>query len=104
MTKLNALLGGFPSAFSSPTEEERKSAAWAKAAQIFGSFDRRDCDGRVIRWSEYGKYSEFGWHLDHIIPLRLGGSDDLPNLRARHWRGNCAAGGFLAAGLGDVGR
>ena len=76
-----------------------KRAAWNNALHIYGSDDRRDCDGRVIRWSEYGTYSTYGWHVDHIIPVALGGTDDSWNVRARHWYGNTSAGGLLSAAL-----
>jgi hypothetical protein len=83
---------------ANPTEYQRKLAAWEKAAPIPG-YDpvvvRIDCDGRIIFWSEYGLRSDYGWQIDHIIPVALNGSDGLFNLRARHWLGNCTAGGYL---------
>jgi hypothetical protein len=81
-------------------DDERKCWAWVAAAEIPGidtlAF-RRDCDGRIIHWDEYGKYSDYGWHIDHEKPLALGGADMLLNLRARHWRGNTRAGGLLGS-------
>jgi hypothetical protein len=76
-----------------PTDEERKTAAWIKA-RIIPRYDsayvRMDCDGFLIRWVEYGLLSEYGWDA-------IGGSDGLDNLRARHWRANRSAGGRLGS-------
>jgi hypothetical protein len=98
ISKLARLLVG-------PTEEERKTAAWYKAtptvanilADVVLRADRIDCDGRRISWSEYGKLSARGWEIDHITPTAQGGTDDLGNLRARHWQGNRSAGGLLGS-------
>lgn len=59
-----------------------------------------DCDGRTISRSEYGRFSAYGWQVDHILPIALGGGDQAINLRPRHWRGNCGAGGLLGGILG----
>ena len=66
-------------------------AAWAIGWPEFGI----DCDRRLIRRSEYGLYTPYGWQVDHIIPVTAGGQDFIWNLRPRHWLGNAAAGGFL---------
>lgn len=83
----------------------RKLAAWNKAAPIVGyvaSDWRQDCDGRVISWNEYGKHSSYGWEIDHIVPVAIGGSDADFNLRARHWMGNSSAGGMLGGMLNNA--
>jgi hypothetical protein len=54
-------------------------------------------------WVEYGLLSEHVWEIDHIVELALGGADDLANLRARHWRNNRSAGGYLGNALAGVG-
>jgi hypothetical protein len=66
------------------------------------SFDPKtcDCDGRLIFLSDYGKNTAHGWHVDHKVPIALGGTDAPSNLRARHWLGNCRAGGLLGDVLG----
>ena len=66
-------------------------AAWTIGWPEYGM----DCDGRIIRRSEYGLYTAHGWQVDHIIPSMVGGKDFLGNLRPRHWLGNSAAGGLL---------
>ena len=53
-------------------DENRKLQAWANATPTSDLNIRIDCDGLYIKWSEYGKYSEFGWHIDHAMPLRWG--------------------------------
>jgi len=81
---------------------ERKLAAWSKALSIPGrdpAVERWDADLHVIRWAEYGLFTDGGWEIDHVVPVELGGTDDLTNLRARHWRGNRSDGGLLAAAL-----
>jgi hypothetical protein len=64
----------------------------------FGFYDTAvDCDGRTIKFAEYGKYSECGWQIDHTMPTGLGGLDVYANKRPRHWRGNSSAGGILGS-------
>lgn len=85
-------------------EYQRKLAAWGKAKPIPGYPDnvlRQDCDGRVIKRDEYGQHSDYGWEIDHITPVALGGSDAFSNLRARHWLGNSSAGGLLGNALNN---
>lgn len=79
------------------TDDEKKNVAWSNATPTSDPNVRVDCDRREIHWSEYGLYTKFGWHIDHAMPLALGGFDSLTNLRARHWRGNTSAGGLLGS-------
>lgn len=65
-----------------------------------GSVWRRDDNGDVIKFSEYGnRDSEFGWEIDHIQPSALGGSDDFSNKRPLHCRTNASDGGLLGNAL-----
>jgi|SRR5260221_1339 hypothetical protein len=108
MANLNALAKAlYAPGFGSPSDEGRKLAAWNNVPCLPGLglvTEKRDCDGRIIRWSEYGSYSECGWQIDHVRPAALGGGDHVSNLRARHWRGNCNAGSLLGNALRDVRR
>jgi hypothetical protein len=55
-----------------------------------------DCDGEVICRYDYGKYTTYGWHVDHDPPLAIAGLfGDRGVLRPRHWLGNTSAGGSL---------
>ena len=76
------------------SDETRKRFAWDNATIEFGTLFRTDCDGRRMRWEEYGKYSEYGWHIDHVTRTTLGGHDRPWNWRARHWYGIYIAGGL----------
>ena len=71
-----------------------KNQVWQKGAIIPG-YDavlwRRDAGGNAISFSEYGnRDSDYGWEIDHIIPVANGGSDLLSNLRPLHWKANVA--------------
>src|SRR5690606_3321455 len=39
-------------------------------------------------WKEDNKYYNFGWEIDHILPLSRGGTDDNNNLEPMHWTNN----------------
>lgn len=88
--------------------EQKKLDVWAKGSPIFQNglhYDaavwRRDANGSVIKFSEYGnRDSQYGWEMDHFpIPKALGGSDDVANLRPLHYVANAAHGGILGAAL-----
>ena len=85
------------------SDEEKRRIAWENVPAQYGSPFKIDCDGRLMLWDHYGKNSEYGWHVDHATPTISGGPDVAWNWRARHWQGNCSAGGKLAAlGLGKL--
>ncbi len=84
--------------------EQRKIAVWVRCATI-PNYDptrwRYDFQGYVIHYHEYGdRQSVYGWEIDHIVPALVGGSDDISNLRARHWFPNASAGGALGSVAG----
>ncbi|KAB2921718.1 MAG: HNH endonuclease [Bacteroidetes bacterium] len=41
---------------------------------------------------EFGQESQFGWEIDHIVPVSCGGTDEPSNLQALHWENNAAKG------------
>ena len=84
------------------SHDDKKRIACDNAAIMPGTPYRIDCDGRAMLWEEYGKNTSHGWHIDHATPTIAGGPDAPWNWRARHWFGNCQAGGRLAAiGIGN---
>lgn len=92
MSQLNALFD---------YTEWRKSVAWINTAGSLHILECYDCDGFLIKQSEYGRLSEFGWEVDHHVPSGVGGPERADNFRARHWRGNRSAGGILGALLNE---
>ena len=69
---------------------------WEKAKQVDG-FDpaifRKDPCGAWMVFNKYGlRDNAYGWEIDHVYPVALGGDDDFRNLRAMHWRNNASKG------------
>lgn len=49
---------------------------------------RKDFAGAWIRRDLYGIACEYGWEIDHMLPVSKGGLDDLDNLIPMNWRNN----------------
>ena len=71
--------------------ERRKLAAWNKANLVAG-FDprvwRKDRFGLWMKFDQYGKRSQYGWEIDHVWPLSLGGLFGMDNEVATNWVAN----------------
>ncbi|NVJ99288.1 MAG: HNH endonuclease [Alphaproteobacteria bacterium] len=68
-------------------------AVWQKGRIIPGRDPneyRLDMCGKTIRFAAYGHQNSYGWEIDHIVPLALGGGHELSNLQPLYWRNNRA--------------
>jgi hypothetical protein len=72
-----------------PIEELKKRRVWAKALEVpwsDPSLVRKDRFGYLMRYSDFGDHSSsFGWEIDHLVPMALGGSEDEWNLEPLNW-------------------
>lgn len=71
--------------------EQWIQAVWEKGAVAPGydsRFVRKDACGVLIERSKYGETSLYGWEIDHMIPVALGGPDSLQNLQPLQWQNN----------------
>ena len=92
MSILNNLLAG-----QLDQQYQRKLAAWNMAQAIPGTPLRKDACGAWIRWEDYGNTcSEFGWEIDHRVPVSVGGPNHQSNLQALQWQNNRAKSNSLS--------
>ncbi len=70
-------------------DEGTIEAVWQKGKPEpqFSGF-RKDACGASMQRSKYGKTEQWGWEIDHIMPVARGGTDDLYNLQPMQWENN----------------
>jgi hypothetical protein len=64
-------------------------AVWEKALPVEGyRYMRKDRCGALICRENFGSRESLGWEIDHIVPVSMGGGDDLDNLQPLQWQNN----------------
>ena len=66
------------------TEKPDKDQVWELASKVPGKDPaeyRQDPYGNEIRYDQYGKETDKGWEVDHIVPRASGGTNKLSNLQ-----------------------
>jgi hypothetical protein len=49
---------------------------------------RKDKCGASMQRDKYGETEQWGWEIDHIKPVALGGVSDIDNLQPLQWENN----------------
>lgn len=70
---------------------------WQKAAYVNAENEargfRKDACGAWIQFVQHGdRNAQYGWEIDHIKPVALGGTDSFDNLQPLHWKNNVEKG------------
>ena len=70
-------------------DESTIEAVWRKG-EIEPSYSgfRKDKCGASMQRTMHGKTEQFGWEIDHMKPVALGGTDDTSNLQPLQWENN----------------
>ena len=64
--------------------QKRKDDVWNKGGIVDDKDPnkyRSDKTGNIIYYGSYGKDTSMGWHIDHLNPRSLGGTNHLNNLQ-----------------------
>lgn len=70
---------------------------WQKAERVSAGNDvkgfRKDVCGAWMLFTQHGnRNSKYGWEIDHIVPVALGGTSVLSNLQPLRWENNVEKG------------
>lgn len=69
--------------------KEKIMKVWEKGTKVEGynpDMWRKDFAGAWIRRIDYGQCSMYGWTINRLCPASKGGTIDIGNLNAMHWK------------------
>jgi hypothetical protein len=87
--------------------EKDKALVWSMA-KIVPGYDqneyRKDRCGAWIAWINFGdRNADYGWEIDHIVPVSKGGRTHVTNVQPLHWKNNASkSDGPLVCAIGAV--
>ena len=75
--------------------EQQIDEVWEKGRTIPGmdrDVYRKDAAGAIIKKTDRRVNSQYGWEIDHLKPLSLGGTEDSSNYLPLQWQNNVRKG------------